>query len=163
MSRKLFSAFTILAVSGALLVSASALAKDSAKKVSVGVQDLEAKGIDKDTVSALTDLLCTEVSKDKRFEVGCADDLRAILANSGLNIKLGGCDDGECLKKLGNALNKEKFISGSVGKVGKSYVITLKMSDAATGKVEKRASETVEGDVGKLLEGIKKAAKALLK
>ncbi|NOZ85412.1 MAG: hypothetical protein GXP49_03945 [Deltaproteobacteria bacterium] len=163
MNLKMMSSLVFAGLGMLFLGSPNASAGDSGKKVTIGVQDLTAKGVDKDTVSTLTDLLCTEVSKDKRFEVGCADDLRAVLANSGLNIKLGGCDDGECLKKLGTALNKEKFISGSVGKIGKSYVITLKMSDAATGKVEKRASQTVEGDVSKLLDGIKKAAKALLK
>ena len=150
----------LVALGAAMLVGTTALAE---KKISVGVQDLEAKKVDKDTVSTLTDILCTEMSKDKRYEVSCADDLRAILEHSGLNIQMGGCDDGECLKKLGEALNKEKFVSGSVGKIGDSFVITLKMSDVATGKVEKRHSETVKGDVGKLLDGIKLALTNLLK
>ena len=118
---------------------------------------------DKDTVSTLTDILCTEMSQDSRYEVSCADDLRAILEHNGLNIQLGGCDGGDCLKDLGTALNKEKFVSGSVGKVGDAYVITLKMSDVATGKVESRATETVKGDISKLLDGVKKALKTLIK
>ena len=54
------------------------------------------------------------------------------------------------------------MITGSVGKLDKSTVLTLNLVDATSGKVLARASDKVQGGVSDLLDRIKPTLKKLL-
>ena len=140
-----------------------AWAEDAPKKEAKGklpkiaVKTLTGKGIDADTAATLTEALCTRIMTFKKYQVMCASDVNAILAASQQLALLGSCEDDSCYEILGKVLNSSYVLNGSIGKVGKSYVISLSLISTESKKVVKRITHEVP-DSGDLLKGIREAA-----
>lgn len=54
-----------------------------------------------------------------------------------------GCDEGKCMAELAGALGSGRVVSGMVGKLGDTVVLTLKLIDATSAQVVARASRSV--------------------
>ena len=61
-----------------------------------------------------------------------------------------GCED-ECLDSLGQALNAQLLVRGSLGQVGKAVTLDLKLIDLATRQTVRSVSRRVDGVVEDLL------------
>ncbi|MFH0797663.1 MAG: hypothetical protein V2A65_11555, partial [Candidatus Omnitrophota bacterium] len=55
--------------------------------------------------------------------------------------QLSGCTSTECVIKAGRLLGARKVFSGTIGKVGTTYVVTLKLFDIETGEIERIEEE----------------------
>jgi len=62
-----------------------------------------------------------------------------------------GCTTDECAAKVGKLLGVQFMISGSIGKMGKSFTIDTKMFSVETGETVRSKSATHKGDVSGLL------------
>ncbi len=146
-------------------ICGSAFAEDAVKKEvktevpKLAVKQLTGKGVDIDTVSTLTEILCTKLSESKKYNVLCAGDVIAILAASQQSALLGACDNEECFSQVGQILQSRYVLTGSIGKLDKKHVISLSITDVDKKSVSKRISFECSGD---LVKGVKKAADKLL-
>ena len=88
---------------------------------------LKAKaGIDQEAVSILSDILYTEIIKLKMLTVLNRDDMKAVLDKNEFELAM-GCNDNVCLLENVAKLSVSKVIVGSVGVLGKRYIVVLKL------------------------------------
>jgi TolB-like protein len=62
-----------------------------------------------------------------------------------------GCTSDECAAEVGQLLGVQFMISGSIGKMGKSFTIDTKMFSVETGETIRSKSATHDGDISGLL------------
>jgi TolB-like protein/TM2 domain-containing membrane protein YozV len=62
-----------------------------------------------------------------------------------------GCTSDECAAEVGQLLGVQFMISGSIGKMGKSYTIDCKMFSVETGETVRSKNATHDGDISGLL------------
>jgi len=72
-----------------------------------------------------------------------------------------GCTSSECVVQVGRVLGVEKIISGSISKLGDTYIISLQIIDVATALVERSVSEKAACTEGDLVYLMGIAAKKL--
>ena len=63
-----------------------------------------------------------------------------------------GCTTTECAVEMGRLLNVQKMISGTIGKLGKTYTIDLSLIDVQTGEIEKSFFRDFKGEIDGLLD-----------
>jgi hypothetical protein len=64
----------------------------------------------------------------------------------------------ECIVEIGAALGLSKLVTGSVGKLQDSYVISMQLIDTRKAEVENRVLETFEGAAEELRHAVKLSA-----
>lgn len=129
----------------------------------LAVQTLEGKGVDADTASALTEVLCTRIMTHKKYQVLCASDVKAILAAKEQTALMGTCNSEDCFEELGKAVDAQYILAGSVSKIESNYLIALSIIGTNDQRVMKRVTHEVSIDAGKLSDGMRKAADELMK
>ncbi len=63
-----------------------------------------------------------------------------------------GCTTTECAVEMGRLLNMQKMISGTIGKLGKTYTIDLSLIDVQTAQIEKSFFRDFKGEIDGLLD-----------
>lgn len=106
----------------------------------VAVLELSAAGVDPATVQTLGEFVSTEIQK-LGFAVTTTSEVVTLLGYEKQKQML-GCGDSSCFAEIAGALGADLVATGSIGKVGDTYALTLKAMDARTGTVIGRASET---------------------
>ena len=153
----------VLGVAISLLLSSSAIAEDKQK---IAVLDLKAQTkLEEGIVKILNELLLTEVQETGKFEVLGSSDISSMITLEEQRVQLTGCADDSCLVEIGGALGVNLLIVASVGGVGDSYLMTLKVLDVSNAKVLKRVAEMVPRKdnelIGAIRTGVQKAVEAI--
>lgn len=138
MNRKSISLFVLILFLWGQIFGACrvAFAQVDSDKAAVAVADLDATGISKEETYLLSSRLMAEIWKTQKFEVLERQKMDAILQEQGFQLS-GACDEASCLLEIGRLLPVEKIIGGSIGKVGNTWTITLRMIDIGSGRIEK--------------------------
>lgn len=110
--------------------------KKKPKYINVAVYPLKPAGADEATAQALTTVVAYELARSKVVRIIEESALNAVMDKQGLSMS-GACDDSECQIEIGKLLNAQKIILGDVGKLGKKYIITMKIIDVQTGATER--------------------------
>jgi TolB-like protein len=97
-------------------------------KEPIAVMDLKAEGVPQSTANVLSNKLRTELFNSGKYNVLNREDMKAILGEQEFQ-QSGICDDMKCMAKIGGALGVVYMVTGSIGKLGETYNITLKMID----------------------------------
>ena len=125
------------------------------EEIKIAVMDLSAKqGISAQDTASLTDLATNEISGIDKYDVINRDDIRVMLQHIA-NKQLLQCDDTKCLAVIGGALGVDYLFSGNIGKIGKIYVINLKVINIDKAEVLSRITEEYAGDESGLIEKMK--------
>ncbi|MFH0795704.1 MAG: CsgG/HfaB family protein, partial [Candidatus Omnitrophota bacterium] len=96
----------------------------SEEKFTAAVLDLEAQiGIDQRTANLLSDSLRSSLHKAGLYRLLTRESMETILKEQ--KFQLSGCTSTECVIKAGRLLGARKVFSGTIGKVGTTYVVTL--------------------------------------
>lgn len=132
------------------------------QKLSFAVLDLRPTGVDEKVAANLTQLLSAAIKRVEGASVISRDDLVAILSLDKLNQMIGEECDTSCVAELGGALGVDKLISGSVGTLGESYFISLRMIDPDKVKTDNRVTESFKGAEDQLIRAINHTARELL-
>ncbi len=132
----------------------------SDKKLKIAVIDLRAMGVSETTGSILTETLRSKLFNLKDFEVMNRQDMQALLEEKAFQ-QSGICDDTECIVEMGLVLGVEKVVSGSIGKLGETFSVTLKLVDVETAKNEVIVNRTEKCDEDYLFVLIKELADEL--
>ena len=110
----------------------------------IAVMDVSVRaGVPASLVPSLTENIVSEVRRRRpQSGVVSADEIRDMLAVQGQRQRL-GCRAGSdvaCLAEIGGALGAERLLIGALSKIGKTYVLSLKIVDVARAKVLQSAS-----------------------
>jgi hypothetical protein len=125
----------------------------------LAVWRFDALGIDADLVARLETLFRMELDRLDKQPLPTRRDLdRAITG------ELRECTgEDRCLAAIGKKLGVEVVLTGTVGQLGDTYVLTIKAVDVATAKVlQKIQSDPLRGQPDELIEGVRVAAYRLL-
>jgi sulfatase modifying factor 1 len=125
----------------------------------IAVWDLEPRNTPEMHARELTSFVVSEISKFKKFEVYSQENVRTLAGWSAERMKL-GCTDTKCLTALGQ-IDIAKLISGSVGKIGKRYTVSLNIFDTQKARAENAISKTCESE-DELIELIQSSVRELL-
>ncbi len=138
------SALVLIAV-----ISALCSAQEPQQRPHVAVFPLEGKSITATEASVLTDRLQSELQQLGKFRLIERNQIDAILEEQGM--QLDECSSSECVVELGQLVNAEFIVTGSVGKVANVYTVSAKLINVETGDIERTATDDVIGDLGQVL------------
>ena len=115
----------------------------------VAILDFEGQGIGVQEVQTLTERMRTEIGNTNAVRLIERKAIESIMAEQGL--AQSGCVSDECAAEVGQLLGVQFMINGSIGKLGDSYTIDVKMFSVETGATERSKNVTHEGDIEGLL------------
>lgn len=101
----------------------------NAAKPKMLVQDLVAQGVEAHEAQVISTATCNAIAKDAKYEVLCGDDLRNMMRFGALAASFDTCADASCYADLGKAMQARFVVSGSVSRLGKTFVMSLSMFD----------------------------------
>jgi hypothetical protein len=140
----------------AVMVLASATTTPQTDRPKIAVLDVQVTNLDKELSRVLTDVLSSAVYALGTYEVVTPRDVEAMLDMESKK-QLLTCNELSCMAEIGGALGTQYIIDSSIGKVGQTYVINIKLINTAHVTVEGRISESVRGELDDVLNTIKKA------
>ena len=127
-----------------LLIVGCVFAKDI-----IAVLELEQKGLTKQEAEILTDRLITKLISIGKYQVVERNNMDKILKEQ--KFQNSGCTDSECAVEIGQLLNTDFIVIGSVGKFGSTYSIDSRLIDVAHGKSLISAEFSKKGEIDVLL------------
>jgi peptidyl-prolyl cis-trans isomerase B (cyclophilin B) len=135
-------------------------AADGKEIPKVAVWDLAAREVKASYAQELTSILASEVAKLNQYEVYSQENVRTLAGWTEERMKL-GCTGTQCLTALGQ-MDIAKLISGSVGRIGNRYSISLNLFDTQNARAENMVSEFC-GSEDELIELVQTAVNKLLR
>ena len=118
-------------------------------KPTVAILDFEGQGVDASEVQTLSERMRTEIGNTNAVRLIERKAVEKIMMEQGL--QQSGCTSDECAAEVGQLLGVQFMISGSIGKMGKSYTIDCKMFSVETGETVRSKNATHDGDISGLL------------
>ena len=115
----------------------------------VAILDFEGQDISVQEVQTLTERMRTEIGNTNAVRLIERKAIESIMAEQGL--AQCGCVTDECAAEVGQLLGVQFMINGSIGRIGDSYTIDVKMFYVETGATERSSNVTHEGDIEGLL------------
>ncbi len=119
-------------------------------ELSVAVHTLEAHGISEDEAATLTDVLRSKLMNTGKYEVMERSQMEAILEEQAFRYS-GSCTDKECMVEMGQILGIQQIIAGSIGMLGKTYSINVRIISVETGKILNSVTHNYTGPFENLL------------
>lgn len=142
-----------------IAISFNVLAEE---KQTLVIMDLNGVKIDDDTVFLLSDRLRSTITSLNVYTILSREEMNNIVKEAEFQMS-DICDDTKCFVEVGSALGAQKMITGTVGKIGETYTLNLKLIDIAQAKNEYTASLDCKGNISILLKAIDEVAYNLLR
>jgi hypothetical protein len=133
--------------------------RDTKDLPKMAVWDLAARNTPITHAQELTSILVSEITKIRKYEVYSQENVRTLAGWTEERMKL-GCTSTQCLTALGQ-MDIAKLVSGSVGKIGDTYTISLSLFDTQNAKAENAVSEFSRSE-NELISSMQTAVKKLL-
>lgn len=122
------------------------------KKQTVAVLNLKnASDVSKGEADIITDRLRIELFKTGNVDIMEREEMRSVLEEQGFQAS-GACSDEGCLVEMGQMLGVQAIITGSIGKLGKLYLLNFRAVDVQTAKISKVVSRDIDGDIEKVVK-----------
>ncbi len=119
------------------------------KPTPIAVMSLEGKGISQQESEILSERLRSALVQDGRYLVIERNQMEEILKEQGF--QKSGCVSSECLIQAGQLLGVELLVGGSVGKIGDSYAIDVRLFNVATAEISNAVTRDYRGAIDGLL------------
>ncbi|MCB4792801.1 MAG: PorV/PorQ family protein [Elusimicrobia bacterium] len=104
------------------------------KQLNVAVLDFQALApISMSEATFTTEIFRSSLVKSKRYKIVDRNNMEKVLAEQGLQQT--GCTSNECAVKMGKLLNVNKIVSGTFGKLGAHYLLTISVLDVETSEI----------------------------
>ncbi|MDI6740405.1 MAG: CsgG/HfaB family protein [Candidatus Edwardsbacteria bacterium] len=141
----------------AFLAAATVLAQPAKDphKTTAAILDLETKGVSETETGALSERLRFEMFKTGAFDMMERGKMQDILKEQGFQ-QTGACNTNACAVEVGQLIGVEKMVAGSLGKVGKTYTVILRLIDVKTGRLEESVAQDYTGEIDKLMTTVLK-------
>lgn len=104
-----------------------------AGQASIAVHDLIPQGMEQHSAALISDRLRAELFKTGSFVVLERGQMEEILKEQGF--QQSGCVSDQCAMEVGQLLGVGHIIVGSIGKLGKTYTMNVRMLDVQTGQI----------------------------
>jgi hypothetical protein len=126
------------------LTLAALVAAPPPPKPKLAVVDIRAQtGVSAELAATLTSATAAAVrARATDYAVVDADQIRSLFALQKQR-QLLGCEDASCLAELGGDLGAKELLTGTLTRVGDSYLLTLRRVDLRRAQVTRDASERV--------------------
>lgn len=134
----------------------------SGTQLKLAVMPLSARGVTNATADAMTQILSAQLNEIEGIDVISRDDIRAMLDKIQIEGQLGCTDNMACIVEIGASLGLSKLVTGTVGKLQGTFVISLQLVDIRKAAVENRVLESFDGDPDELKHAIKLSAYQLV-
>lgn len=147
---------------GMLLLSLSAMSwgQTSANKPHIAVLNLEGReGVAETQAATLSDRLRGQLVNTRAFVVLDRANMEAVLSEHGFQQT--GCSSTQCAVQIGKILNVQKMITGSIGKVGKTYAINLAIINVESSRIERSFNRDYRGEIDGLLQELRSLAQEM--
>lgn len=132
-----------------------------AKVPQLAVLPLSSHGVDSSSAAVLAESISDAFLRTGKVRVMERQQINLILKEQGFE-KSGACDASECAVKMGQLLGIDQIVLGSIGKLGKSYVLSLRRVDVGTGKILSTSSRNKSGAIDDLLDVIDNSVEDLI-
>ena len=130
---------------------------------SVAVLDVSVTSIDETLSPILTEVLTSHVHKSRYFSsVISGRDIAAMLGFERQK-QMVGCGDQSCLAEIGGALGVDRLIVSQAGKLGDTFIVTLKLINIDGATTERRVYKTIKGGgVDRLIDTVAQSVAELI-
>ncbi|MFZ9888983.1 MAG: PEGA domain-containing protein [Myxococcota bacterium] len=150
------------ALTALLVLTAIPAAAESPARLKTVVIGVSARrGIDPALAPALSDVVQSVYAADSRRQVFGRDDLQRVLQFEAERAAV-GCDAGACLSEIATALDADRLVTGSIDKIGSTYLLVLNEIDARTVEPLARAQRQVALDEDQVVKAITEMSRELL-
>ena len=129
-------------------------------KQTVAVMDLAVVGIDANISLVLSNLVRQELIKSERYNVVDRNNMESILKEQDFQLS-DACNTSECVVEVGKVLGVEKMIFGTIGALGKKFLIDLQLIDVKSGRLEKAENTSHVGTLEDLDGPIRNISRSL--
>ncbi len=149
-----------------LLTAAAGAAEKTAKPARdlskyIAIFDLDVVGrVDKDISRPLSDSVRHEVVKSGKFKVMDRANMDRILKEQAF--QMSGTVAKERMVEAGQMLGVGRIVIGSIGIVGRTYMISLSLVNIESGETERVEEDTCKCELDELIESVKRAANKLI-
>ena len=156
---KLSSSGTILVFLFYILISpfSTLAAQQTIKRIAV--LELQGQGVTEAEARTLTDRLRSRLVNTNAFYVLEREQMDEVLNEQGF--QQSGCVSDECLVEIGRLVGVEQMVGGSIGKIGQTYTLDLRIIDVTSGRIIKTVSDDYRGDADGLLGILQEAAQKI--
>ena len=117
----------------------------ASEKINIAIMDLQGQSVSQPDAISLTNRIRAELYRSGHFTIVEREKVDEVLAELGL--QQSGCTTSECIIELGQLLNVQRMIAGSVDRLGSLYTIHLRMIEVASGEVISLTSVDCEGTI----------------
>jgi len=125
----------------------------------LAVWRFDALGIDPELVARLETLFRMELDRLERHAMPSRRDIDRAITGDARDCT----GEDKCLAAIGKKLGVDVIVTGTVGQLGDTYVLTIKAVDVATARaLQKVQSDPLRGQPDELIEGVRVAAYRLL-
>ena len=121
-------------------------------KESYAVVDLEGRGISALEAATLTDRMRSELVKTGAVTVVERGQMQQILSEQ--DFQMTGCTSDECAVEIGQMLGVTKMVAGSIGKIGSTFTVDLRIIQVGTGAIENTMTRDYRGEIDGLITQI---------
>ncbi len=121
-------------------------------KLVVAIIDLEGRGISALEAQTLTDRMRSELVRTGAVTIVERGQMAEILDEQGFQQT--GCVSSECAVEVGKLLGVSQMATGSIGKIGSSYTIDVRMFAVLDGAIVRSVNSTYSGPIDGLITEI---------
>lgn len=126
----------------------------------VAVLDFTARGVSENETGTLTDRLRLDLVRTGKVTVVERGQMEMILVEQ--NYGLAGCTSDECAVEVGQLLGVKWMIAGTIGKVGRTFSVDVRIIDVESGMIINPYSISYKGEIDGLLDQMAVIADALV-
>jgi TolB-like protein len=127
--RRLYFIFFIILATAAL----------AAPKLKIAFMGIEPSGVSESVASGVSVSFLNALINTHRFEVVERERLAALMEEQGLAIS--GCTTTECFVQVGKLAGAQKVVVGQVAQVGTSYIVSVRVVDVYSSRVEQSLAQ----------------------
>jgi len=141
-----------------LLAIISAYPGYAQEKRTLAILDFDGLGISQQEAQLLTNRLRTLLVQTDSYRVIERGQMEQILQEQ--NFQLSLCTSQECAVEVGQLLGAQEIMTGSIGKIGQTFTVDLRIVDVETSSILKTASYDIRGEIDQMLtEGMVEVAR----
>lgn len=118
-------------------------AAETPDKVRMLLLDLKATLIEKEVATIVTNMVSSELAREKSFALITNTDVKQMMALEAEKQTMGCDNESSCLAEIAGAMGARFVVYGDVGKLGSNIIITLNVFDSVQAESAGRVTETV--------------------
>jgi hypothetical protein len=115
----------------------------------------------REDVLVISDALANNLQKTGKFRVMERSQMDQILKEQNFQAT-GACDGSQCAVEIGKLVGLDRMVVGSIGQIGSTYSLNLRLVDVGTGEAIRTSTRTMQGSIDRVLtEMVPDAAREL--